>query len=124
MATVNSTFTEGRRRRPNTMASVVITPDLRACLHGQINAFLDAANFLLRMLDTADAQHADMEPDSDGEAEPDEASAQPATLSPDRARAVTHRPSARQMRAAYRHNGDPIPANLRPLASLFGGRRA
>ena len=117
MATANPTFTgTGRRRRPESMAAMVLTPAVRSRMEAQISAFLDGANFLLDMLDAADAQHADKEPDVDGEAEPDEASAQPVTLSPDRARAVTHRPSARQMCAAYRRNGDPIPANLRSLA--------
>ena len=124
MATANPTFTEGRRRSPESMAAVVITPDVRACLRRQIEALLDAATFLMDMLDAADAQHADMEPDCDGEADADEASVQPVMLSPDRCRAVTHRLSARQMRAAYRRNGDPIPANLRRFNGVFGSARA
>lgn len=66
----------------------------------------------------------DLEPDSDGEVEPDEASEQLVTLSPDRVRILTHRPSARQQRAAYRRNGDPVPSNLRRFGGMFGGRRA
>jgi hypothetical protein len=66
----------------------------------------------------------DLEPDEDGEEDADEASAQPITLSPDRRPVVVHRPSARQMRAAYRRNGDPIPANLRGFGSVFGSARA
>ena len=125
MATANNTFTDiGRRRRPESMAAMVLTPVVRARMEAQISAFLDSANFLLDMLDAADAQHADMEPDCDGEADVDEASAQPVTLSPDRSRAVTYRPSARQMRAAYRRNGDPIPANLRRFNGIFGSTRA
>jgi hypothetical protein len=70
------------------------------------------------MLDALDAQHADMEPDVEGEAEPDEASIQPTILTPDWIRPVMlHRPSPAEMRAAYRRNGDPVPANLR---GLFG----
>ncbi|MFC0389492.1 hypothetical protein [Muricoccus vinaceus] len=106
------------------MAAMVLTPAVRDRMEAQISAFLDSANFLLDMLDAADAQHADKEPDSDGEAEADEASTQPSTLSPDRARAITHRPSARQMRAAYRRNGDPIPSNLRRFNGVFGSAGA
>lgn len=40
------------------------------------------AQQVIDMLDALDAQYADLEPDHDGEAEPDEASAQPATLAP------------------------------------------
>ena len=65
-----------------------------------------------------------MEPDVDGEAEVDEARAQPVTLCPDHSRAVTYRPSARQQRAAYRRNGDPIPANFRRFGGVFGSTRA
>jgi hypothetical protein len=70
------------------------------------------------MLDALDARHADMEPDVEGEGEPDEASIQPTILTPDWISPVMlHRPSPAEMRAAYRRNGDPIPANLR---GLFG----
>jgi hypothetical protein len=71
---------------------------------------------LIALLDAVDAQHADMEPDHDGEPEPIEAAGQPVTLAPPPVRAVQqHRPTRRQMAVAYRRNGDPIPANLRGL---------
>ncbi|WP_424140336.1 hypothetical protein [Roseomonas chloroacetimidivorans] len=64
----------------------------------------------------------DIEPDVEGEAEPEEASQQPVTLVPDWARPVqVVRPSHREMREAYRRNGDPIPANLR--YDIFGRAR-
>ncbi|TPG41934.1 hypothetical protein EAH89_28215 [Roseomonas nepalensis] len=96
---------------------MILTPALRA----RIEAL---AAFLVDLLDAADAPHADIEPDTDGELEPDEASTQPATLCPDRARVRTYRPSARQQCAACRRNGDPIPANLRRFGGVFGGVRA
>jgi len=51
----------------------------------------------------------------DAEPDVDEAWAQPPTLCPDRRAAVVYRPSAKQQRAAYRANGDAVPANLRGL---------
>jgi hypothetical protein len=70
----------------------------------------------------ADAPLLDMEPDADGEAEPDEASAQPFTLAMDRFPPVVHRPSVAQMRRAYRETGAAVPANLR--FDIFGRARA
>ena len=116
MATANLSFADGMRRRPAEPVAVILTPALRA----RIEAL---ATFLVDLLDAADAPQADMEPDTDGEAEADEAGAQPVTLSPDRFRTATYRPSARQQRAAYRRNGDPLPANLRRFGSLVGGVR-
>ena len=51
----------------------------------------------------------------DAEPDVDEAWAQPLTLCPDRRAAVVYRPNAKQRRAAYRANGDAVPANLRGL---------
>jgi hypothetical protein len=73
------------------------------------------------MLDALDGDY-DLEPDVEGEAEPDEVSPQPATLVPDWARPVqVLRPSHREMRDAYRRAGKPIPANLR--FDIFGRAR-
>jgi hypothetical protein len=74
----------------------------------------------LDMLDGLDGD-TDLEPDADGEAEPDEASAQPFTFSMDRFPPVVHRPSAAEMRRAYRKIGAPIPGNLR--FDIFGRAR-
>ncbi|WP_424135139.1 hypothetical protein [Roseomonas chloroacetimidivorans] len=73
------------------------------------------------MLDALDGDY-DLEPDAEGEAEPDEASQQPVTLVPDWVRPVqVLRPSHREMRDAYRRIGAPIPANLR--FDIFGRPR-
>jgi hypothetical protein len=56
-------------------------PFLSALQRARIEAEVER---LIALLDAADAPFADMEPDHEGEAEPDEASAQPATLAPDR----------------------------------------
>lgn len=93
--------TSRRRRRPLTRA------EMRASLEAAVAAALS-------LLDAMDGDP-DMEADHDGEAEVDEGSAQPITLSPDRRPVVVHRPNARQMRGADRGNGDPISANLRGL---------
>jgi hypothetical protein len=84
----------------------------------EARAALDGAAYFVNFLDAADRPTIDLETDADGEADAIEASAQPVTLAPPPVRAVQqHRPTRRQMRAAYRRNGDPIPANLR---GLFG----
>ncbi|TPG49552.1 hypothetical protein EAH89_21320 [Roseomonas nepalensis] len=54
--------------------------------HAAIRARLELLlEEVIEALDALDAFRADMEPDQDGEAEPDEESAQPAALTPDRA---------------------------------------
>jgi hypothetical protein len=90
------------------------TDTLRAQLEALITDALD-------MLDDLDGD-TNMEPDAEGEAEPDEASAQPFTLAMDRFPPVVHRPSAAQMRRAYRKIGAAVPANLR--FDIFGRARA
>jgi hypothetical protein len=75
----------------------------------------------LDMLDRLDGD-TDLEPDAEGEAEPEEASAQPLTLAMDRFPPVVHRPSIAQMRRAYRETGAAVPANLR--FDIFGRARA
>lgn len=132
----------------------VLTPALRARIEAKVASLLDNATMLLGVLDDADRATFDMEPDFDGEEdnqdccaaadddpvsmpdrqnrndfaagtpEDDEASAQPITLSPDRRPVVVYRPTAKEMRAAYRRNGDPIPANLRRFRGLTGSARA
>ncbi|TPG45688.1 hypothetical protein EAH89_26155 [Roseomonas nepalensis] len=102
----------------------VLTPALRARIEAKVASLLDGATMLLRVLDDADRANLDMEPDADGEAEVAEASGQPLTLSPDRSPVVVHRPTAREMRAAYRRNGDPVPANLRRFGGGFGSAHA
>jgi hypothetical protein len=116
------------------------TDTLRAQLEALITDALD-------MLDDLDGD-TNLEPDADGEAEPEEASAQPLTLAPDRANVVqmprrlrhvegitssapidwashmppvVHRPSVAQMRRAYRETGAAVPANLR--FDIFGRAR-
>ncbi|WP_458094752.1 hypothetical protein [Roseomonas sp. WA12] len=109
---------QGPRRRQLPFAALVMTPELRAAIEREAHSLLDAATFLIDFLNAADRPTLDMEPDAEGEAEPDEASAQPVTLAPDWVRPVqVIRPTRRQMRQAYRRNGDPIPANL---CGLFG----
>lgn len=106
------------RRRPRSRVRVGLSrrrsSSVPAALRARLERLIEEA---IEALNALDAQHADLEPDHDGEAEPGEVSAQPVTLAPDR-RLVVHRPSARQQRAAYRRNGDPIPSNLR--RGLFG----
>jgi len=120
MATaMNNTLHADDRRRSAGFIPAVITPELRAAIEREARSLLDAATFLIDYLNEADQPIMDLEPDADGEAEADEASVQPVTLSPDRASPLTYRPSARQQRAAYRRNGDRIPSNLRRLNGLF-----
>ncbi|MBP0493996.1 hypothetical protein [Roseomonas indoligenes] len=83
----------------------------------EARAAMDGAAYLIGFLDAADRPVMDLEPDCDGEDEPEEASAQPVTLAPDRVCDTVHRPTRRQMVAAYRRVGAPVPANLR---GLFG----
>jgi hypothetical protein len=54
---------------------------------------------LIALLDAADAPYADLEPDAEGEAAPDEASAQPVTLAPDRSNVVVLRRKRTQVTA-------------------------
>jgi hypothetical protein len=112
--------TDARRRR--TITPLSVPPEIRARISAEIRSLLDRAEALIDFLNAADAPLLDMEPDTDGEAEPDEASAQPITLAMDRFPPVVHRPSAAQMRAAYRRIGAAIPANLR--FDIFGRPRA
>jgi hypothetical protein len=111
---------DARRRPPATPLSV--PPETRSRISAEIRSLLDRAETLIDFLNAADAPLLDMEPDAEGEAEPDEASAQPFTLAMDRFPPVVHRPSAREMRQAYRRTGSPIPANLR--FDIFGRARA
>lgn len=117
MATSNLSAADGMRRRPTEPVAVILTPAL--CSRIEV-----LAAFLVDLRDAADAPRADMEPDTQGEAEPDEASRQLATLCPDWAPVRTYRPSARQQRAAFCRNRDPIPANLRRLGGILRSARA
>jgi hypothetical protein len=99
-----------------------VPPEIRTRITAEIRSLLDRAEALIDFLNAADAPLLDLEPDADGEAEPDEASAQPITLAMDRFPPVVHRPSAAQMRRAYRETGAAVPANLR--FDVFGRRRA
>ncbi|MBP0446698.1 hypothetical protein J8J14_18130 [Roseomonas sp. SSH11] len=113
----HSTAAEPRRRPP---VAITIDSPTRARISDEIRTLLDRAEALIDFLNAADAPLLDLEPDADGEAEPDEASAQPVTLAPTWAPPVTiHRPTRAEMRAAYRRNGDPVPANLRSLLGRF-----
>ncbi|WP_043838364.1 hypothetical protein [Muricoccus aerilatus] len=126
---IHSTLQAEGRRRGAGFIPAVMTPELRAEIRNraenlmdEARAALDGATYLINLLDAADRPVIDLEPNADGEAEPDEASAQPVTLSPDRVPVLTYRPSVRQQRAAYRCNGDPVPTNLR--RGMFGSARA
>jgi hypothetical protein len=147
MATAHHTLLQDGRRPP--IVPLSVPPEIRARITGEIRSLLDRAEALIDFLNAADAPLLDLEPDADGEAEPDEASAQPLTLAPDRANVVqmprrlrhvegitsaapidwaasmpaaVHRPSNREMRRAYRETGAPVPANLR--FDIFGRPRA
>jgi hypothetical protein len=96
--------------------------EVHARISAEIRSLLDRAETLIDFLNAADAPLLDMEPGADGEAEPDEASAQPLALAMDRFAPVVHRPSVAQMRRAYRETGAAVPANLR--FKIFGRRRA
>jgi hypothetical protein len=120
MATVNSTFTGTAGRRPPIIPLSVST-EIRARISAEIRSLLDRAEALIDFLNAADAPLLELEPDADGEAEPDEASAQPFTLAMDRFPPVVHRPSAAEMRRAYRKIGAPVPGNLR--FDIFGRAR-
>lgn len=131
MADTIHTTLHGVGRRTLPFAAAVMTPELRAeirnraeSLMDEAQAALDGAFYLINLLDAADRPVIDLEPDADSEAEPDEANAQPLTLSPDHCPLAIHRPSAAQQRAAYRRNGDAIPSNLRRFGRMFGGGRA
>ncbi|MBI0538984.1 hypothetical protein D9599_25870 [Roseomonas sp. KE2513] len=122
---IHSTLHAEDRRRGAGFIPAVMTPELRTeirnraeVLMDEARAALDGATYLINLLDAADRLVIDLEPDADGETEAGEDSAQPITLSPDRVPVLTYRPSARQMRAAYRRNGDPTPATLR--RGMFG----
>ncbi|MBP0445027.1 hypothetical protein J8J14_09565 [Roseomonas sp. SSH11] len=104
---------EPRRRPP---AAITIDLQTRARISAEIRTLLDRADLLIAFLNAADAPLTDMEPDTEGEPEPDEASAQPVTLAPAWVRpVVVHRPTRAEMRAAYRLAGEPVPSNLRGL---------
>jgi hypothetical protein len=111
---------DARRRPPITPLSV--PPEIRARIAEEVRSLLDRAEALIDFLAAADAPLLDLEPDYDGEAEPDETSAQPLTLVMDRFPPVVHRPSVAQMRRAYRETGAAVPANLR--FDIFGRARA
>lgn len=68
------------------------SPALPCTVRARLEQLIEEA---IEALDALDAGHADMEPDADGEAEPDEASAQHATLAPDRTPAKVHHFSQR-----------------------------
>jgi hypothetical protein len=112
--------TDARRRR--TITPLSVPPEIRAKITEEIRSLLDRAEALIDFLNAADAPLLDMEPDVDGEADPDEASAQAFTLAMDRFPPIVHRPSVAEMRRAYRKIGAPIPANLR--YDIFGRPRA
>jgi hypothetical protein len=112
--------TDTRRTPPAIPLSV--PPEIRTRISAEIRSLLDRADALIDFLNAADAPLLDLEPDTDGEAEPDEASAQPITLAMDRFPPVVHRPSVAQMRRAYRETGAAVPANLR--FDIFGRPRA
>ncbi|WP_424140004.1 hypothetical protein [Roseomonas chloroacetimidivorans] len=115
MATVLSIFSRAPGRRPPELAPVAELRALREMLEGLVTNTID-------FLDSLESD-TDLEPDVEGEAEPDEVSAQPVTLVPDWIRPVqVLRPSHREMRDAYRRAGEPIPANLR--FDIFGRPRA
>jgi hypothetical protein len=120
MATAHLTLSLNERRAP--IVPLSVPPEVRTRIAAEIRSLLDRAEALIDFLNTADAPLLDLEPDTDGEAEPDEASAQPFTLAMDRFPPVVHRPSATEMRQAYRRTGAPIPANLR--FDIFGRPRA
>jgi hypothetical protein len=120
MATAHHTLLQDGRRAP--IIPVSIPLEIRARISAEIRSLLDRAEMLIDFLNAADAPLLDLEPDCDGEAEPDEASAQPLTLAMDRFPPVVHRPSVAQMRRAYRKVGAPVPANLR--FDIFGRARA
>jgi hypothetical protein len=109
------------RRRPS-VTPLSLPPEIRAGITKEIRSLLDRAETLIDFLNAADAPLLDMEPDADGEAEPEEASARPLTLAMDRFPPVVHRPSVAQMRRAYRETGAAVPANLR--FDIFGRARA
>jgi hypothetical protein len=111
--------TDARRRPP--VIPLSVQPEIRTRITAEVRALLDRAEALIDFLNAADAPLLDMEPDADGEAEPDEASAQPFTLAMDRFPPVVHRPSAADMRRAYRETGAAVPANLR--YDIFGRPR-
>jgi hypothetical protein len=112
--------TDTRRTPPAIPLSV--PPEIRTRISAEIRSLLDRADALIDFLNAADAPLLDLEPDTDGEAEPDEASAQPLALAMDRFPPVVHRPSVAQMRRAYRETGAAVPANLR--FDIFGRPRA
>ncbi|WP_424139100.1 hypothetical protein [Roseomonas chloroacetimidivorans] len=111
----------GERRRPPELAPVAELRALRERLEVLVTNTID-------MLDALDGDY-DLEPDAEGEAEkvshgatPLPGGQQPVTLVPDWVRPVqVLRPGHREMREAYRRNGDPIPANLR--FDIFGRPR-
>ena len=70
------------------------TPAERQAIATLREAILDRVEQLLDLADALDGDP-DLEPDADGEAEPDEASLHPATLAADRVPAVLVRPPAR-----------------------------
>jgi hypothetical protein len=109
------------RRRP-AVTPLSVPPEIRTRISAEIRSLLDRADALIDFLNAADAPLLDLEPDADGEAEPDEASAQPFTLAMDRFPPVVHRPSVAQMHCAYRKTGAAVPANLR--FDIFGRARA
>jgi hypothetical protein len=121
MATAHHTL-DRRDGRRAPIFPITVEPQIRAGIEAEIRVLLDRANNLIDFLNAADAPLLDLEPDHDGEASPDEASAQPFTLAMDRFPPVVHRPSAAQMRCAYRETGTAVPANLR--FDIFGRRRA
>jgi hypothetical protein len=120
MATAHHTLLQDGRRP--SIVPLSVPPEIRTRITAEIRSLLDRAEALIDFLNAADAPLLDMEPDVDGEAEPDEASAQPITLAMDRSPPVVHRPSVAQMRRAYRKTGAAVPANLR--FDIFGRRRA
>lgn len=130
MATATPTTLHAEVRRGAALPlAAMMTPGLRAeivqraaALMDEARSALNAAQFLIECLDAADRPMIDLEPDHDGEEEPDEAAAQPVTLAPHACPLATIRPTAAEMRAAYRRNGDPVPRNLRRWP--FGSARA
>lgn len=80
----------------------VSLPTLRARLEAVAAEAIETAATAIEFLDELDARHADREPDHDGEAEPDEAGAQPVTLAPDWVRPKSGRaPTISEQYAEY-----------------------
>ena len=90
-------------------AAPITVPNVRARLEEAIQRAIET-------LDAFDAQRADLEPDADAEPDTDDCcQASDDILAPKLRSERVRLPTLAEMRAAYRRNGDPIPANLRGL---------